>query len=256
MQYIEHFHLNGMWGKYDVCWDGINPDVNILVGINGAGKTTLLDNMYDYYTKWIGSSHKLAIRNSFEATDTTIPIEYIRSFDIPSITKKNTTSPLMAELNKVVYQNPVRQSFFDYLMRTYHFDSETSRVKARVDKLFSIINSFFIETRKKIDFDQNGNKLIFIDEKKSVITLEMLSAGEKQLLLILLTVFLMDENPYVLLMDEPELSLHVEWQEKLISALRQLNPSCQIILTTHSPSIFACGWENKLTFIEDLYTQR
>lgn len=256
MQYIEHFHLKGMWGKYDVCWDHINSDVNILVGINGAGKTTLLNNMYDYYTKRIGSSHKIAAHASFDATDTNIPIEYIRSFDIPSTTKKNTTSPLMAELNKVVYQNPFRQSFFDYLMRTYHFDSETNRVKARVDKLFSIINSFFFETRKKITFDQNGNKLIFTDDLNTVISLEMLSAGEKQLLLVLLTVFLIDENPYVLLMDEPELSLHVEWQEKLLSSLRSLNPACQIILTTHSPSIFACGWENNLFFIEDLYKQK
>lgn len=81
----------------------------------------------------------------------------------------------------------------------------------------------------------------------------MLSAGEKQLLYILLTVFLMDDKPTVLLMDEPELSLHIEWQEKLIKSIRLLNPKCQIILTTHSPSIFVSGWESKLVYIEDLF---
>ena len=57
----------------------------------------------------------------------------------------------------------------------------------------------------------------------------------------------------MLLMDEPEVSLHIEWQEKLITSLRKLNKNCQLIITTHSPSIFASGWENSISYIEDLY---
>ena len=53
-------------------------------------------------------------------------------------------------------------------------------------------------------------------------------------------------------MDEPEISLHIGWQDKLIEKLRQLNPQCQLILTTHSPNIFVNGWEDKIIFIEDL----
>jgi len=32
-----------------------------------------------------------------------------------------------------------------------------------------------------------------------------------------------------LFMDEPEVSLHVEWQQRLISLIRQLNPNVQIV---------------------------
>ena len=252
MEYIEYFHLYRMWNKYDVIWDNIKPDVNILVGINGAGKTTLLNNIYDYYSKLIGSSHKITIQSRFEATDTNIPIEYIRSFDIPSAAKKNTNSPLMAELNKVVYQNPERLSFFDYLMRSYHFSNESERVKGRVSELFDVVNTFFSDTNKRIDFESATNKLVFIGKDADIITLDMLSAGEKQLLLILMTVFLMDEQPYVLLMDEPELSLHIEWQRQLIKSIRRLNKKCQLFLTTHSPSIFATEWQDKLVYMEDI----
>ena len=66
--------------------------------------------------------------------------------------------------------------------------------------------------------------------------MEQLSSGEKQILLILTTVFLQEEKPNVLLMDEPEISLHIGWQDKLIEKLRLLNPQCQLILTTHSPN--------------------
>ena len=65
-------------------------------------------------------------------------------------------------------------------------------------------------------------------------------------------VFLQDERPTILLMDEPEISLHISWQSKLIDTIRNLNPNCQLILTTHSPSIFAKGWQDRIVYMEDL----
>ena len=53
-------------------------------------------------------------------------------------------------------------------------------------------------------------------------------------------------------MDEPEISLHISWQSKLIDTIRNLNPNCQLILTTHSPSIFAKGWQDRIIYMEDL----
>jgi ABC-type lipoprotein export system ATPase subunit len=63
----------------------------------------------------------------------------------------------------------------------------------------------------------------------------LLSSGEKQLILILLETFLAKES--CILIDEPEISMHINWQERLINAMQQLNPSVQIILTTHTPEI-------------------
>jgi predicted ATPase len=93
--------------------------------------------------------------------------------------------------------------------------------------------------------------LIF-NQEETVIRLEKLSSGEKQLLIILFTVFLMEEKPFIVLMDEPEISLHIGWQQQLIDVIRQVNPHCQLIIATHSPSIFGEGWGNKIFFVEDL----
>jgi len=48
-----------------------------------------------------------------------------------------------------------------------------------------------------------------------------------------------------MLMYEPEISLHIEWQSKLIDTLLVINPNVQLIIVTHSPSIFGEGWEDK-----------
>jgi predicted ATPase len=65
----------------------------------------------------------------------------------------------------------------------------------------------------------------------------MLSSGEKQLLILLSEVLLQKQTPSIFITDEPELSLHVSWQEKLVSSLRSLNSQAQIIAATHSPDI-------------------
>ena len=55
-----------------------------------------------------------------------------------------------------------------------------------------------------------------------------------------------------MLMDEPEISLHIEWQERLITLIRSLNPNAQIILCTHSPAIIMNGWADAVTEMEEI----
>jgi predicted ATPase len=68
-------------------------------------------------------------------------------------------------------------------------------------------------------------------------------------LLILLTVIVQEEKPSVLLLDEPEISLHILWQHELIEIIRTLNPNCQIIIATHSLSLFTKKWRDKVSFM-------
>ena len=116
------------------------------------------------------------------------------------------------------------------------------------------INRLFALTEKVIDEDDNGIVFLFSDGTKINIT--DLSSGEKQLLLILLTALCQDENPSVLLLDEPEISLHFSWQHELIKNIRTLNPNCQVIIATHSTSIFTKGWMNKIFFIDGVENER
>jgi predicted ATPase len=73
--------------------------------------------------------------------------------------------------------------------------------------------------------------------KAHSILLEELSSGEKQLLIILGQALLQEGKTAIYIADEPELSLHVEWQEQITAAIERLNPNAQIIFATHSPDI-------------------
>ena len=111
-----------------------------------------------------------------------------------------------------------------------------SRPKTRfhdlIDDLFQETGKKIIRTRNEIQCEQDGD----------ILTPYQLSSGEKQMLVILLTVLVQDNQHCTLFMDEPEISLHVEWQQRLISLIRCLNPNVQIILTTHSPALIMNGW--------------
>ena len=75
------------------------------------------------------------------------------------------------------------------------------------------------------------------------------------MLLLLLRVFLLEEKESVVLIDEPENSLDISWQYKLIDLLVKLNQNAQFFITTHSPSIFGNGWGDKIIYMEDVTTR-
>ena len=112
-----------------------------------------------------------------------------------------------------------------------------------------MIDELFAQTAKTILRDRNE---IYFSQYGEVISPYLLSSGEKQLLVILLTALVQESRPAVLFMDEPEVSLHIEWQQRLISLIRTLNPNVQIILCTHSPAIIMDGWMDAVTEISEI----
>lgn len=103
------------------------------------------------------------------------------------------------------------------------------------DKFVQIMNEL-LNGRKTLVISER-NDLVFSTRDGREIKIEDLSSGEKQLLIILGEALLQEQSPVVYIADEPELSLHVTWQEQLTNVLIRLNPNAQIIFATHSPDI-------------------
>ena len=270
--YIKKIEIDSLWsGKKHIVWE-LNPRVNILSGINGVGKSTILNKV----VKGLAAGgefpcHMLkGVRIDVEPEDARwIRYDLIRSLD-SNITASfsegdNSIRQALTALNGIaggslldiqLYQ--LQRKYLDYQVNignriieqlqsgnmdaAQHLSEKKKRFQDIVDELFEETGKHIIRTENEIRFTQIGEQLMPYQ----------LSSGEKQMLIILLTVLVEDDQPYVLFMDEPEVSLHIEWQKRLIDLCLELNPNVQIILTTHSPAVIMNGWMDSVTEVTDI----
>jgi energy-coupling factor transporter ATP-binding protein EcfA2 len=99
----------------------------------------------------------------------------------------------------------------------------------------NVLNEMYLDKRVKFGKDNSINIL----RASTSIDIDGLASGEKQLFIFLAEAFIQQNTPTVLIADEPEISLHIEWQSQLVGRMRKLNPHGQLIFATHSPDIVA-----------------
>lgn len=238
--YISGYHANNIWNKYFIDWNGINPDVNIVVGINGAGKTTMLEHIYDFCAK--AKKH-----DKFEAAE----LLFIPSIDnIVKADNRSKNTALTQMLLGFLQKDTTSMTLMQYRMQILDVPEKAKHITTRIDKLIKVLNELFVRSNKRFEFEQGGLAVKNMQGEK--IDVEMLSSGEKHMLIILLAVFLQDERTALVLMDEPENTMHISWQRQLVEILVDMNPNAQFIITTHSPSLFGAGWGDKVVYMEDL----
>ena len=265
--YIKKIEIDSLWsGKKHVVWT-LDKKVNILSGINGVGKSTILNKVVDRLVN--SELHTNSIKgvklDLYPDSATTIRYDVIRSFDRPllvSDTMKKIDNTIVTELDWQLFK--LQRRYLDYqvnvgnriikVLQSGEPDSaeqakKLSEPKRRfqdmVDELFHDTGKKIVRTENEICFTQIGERLLPYQ----------LSSGEKQLLVILLTVLIEDNLHYVLFMDEPEVSMHLDWQERIVDLIIELNPNVQIILTTHSPAVIMRGWSDRVTEVGDITDQ-
>jgi energy-coupling factor transporter ATP-binding protein EcfA2 len=91
---------------------------------------------------------------------------------------------------------------------------------------------------KRISFNLAGG--VRVESSGQVLDPRVLSSGEKQLLVLFCNVAQASDRESIFIIDEPELSLNVEWQRFLIDALQKLGSgNIQFIFATHSLELLA-----------------
>ena len=263
--YIEQIEIESLWsGTKHIVWN-LDRKVNILSGINGVGKSTILNKVVKSLAQG-GElpSHMLkGVHLKMQPEDAKwIRFDAIRSFDRPlmnSDTISKMDLSLATELDWQLFQ--LQRKLLDYqvnignrIITALQCGDPDAALKAQnishpkqmfqdmIDDLFKETGKKIIRTENEIRFSQIGETLVPYQ----------LSSGEKQMLAILLTVLVEDQKPYVLFMDEPEVSLHFEWQKRLIELVMKLNPNLQLIMTTHSPAVIMNGWMEHVTEVTDI----
>ncbi|MGL5411057.1 MAG: AAA family ATPase [Cetobacterium sp.] len=78
---------------------------------------------------------------------------------------------------------------------------------------------------------------IFSNSTGEEFDINELSSGEKQLFVRTLAIKMLEPENSIILIDEPELSLHPKWQQKILEVYKKIGKNNQIIVATHSPHI-------------------
>lgn len=179
---------------------------------------------------------------------------------VEKLSDKRIKTELDFELHQLINEYIRYQLTLGKQVEKLFLEAEKIDVKAKREEIYGkknlfirLINQLFENTGKIMDSDKQ-ERMIF-RHGETVLTPYQLSSGEKQILIILLKVLLHNNRPTILLMDEPESSLHLAWQERLIDSILQLNEQIQLIIATHSPGIMMQGWLDKVTEIENITTR-
>jgi len=174
--------------------------------------------------------------------------KYQRKLNI-EFTKK--TKDISIKINKILEN--IQNATTDELQEFKELKTKEEETKKGIffKLLFfkEIIDNFFKDTKKSIILDNENNPLIIKYEDED-LDYTLLSSGEKQLLILFLNILLAKDNS-VIIMDEPELSLHVNWQLKLIDSFLELNDTIQYLIVTHNPNLVLNRSSSEISIIKN-----
>ncbi len=248
--------------ELDLTENGKTQNLIVIAGINGSGKTTILrDIIFEFFA------------NHHIIGDTTISFEYldertnelkILNLDEHSLNNANdinTTSYIDLKFPKTYYFkageiNPKQTKeiileFIDKLI--YLQDKKSSEVYEIVQ---NILDDIFFDFDMQINFNGIGQDrdIYFQNKENKQIKIEELSSGEQELITKCFSLYLAEIKNSMILVDEPEGSMHPNWQNKIANIYQKIadENNNQIFLATHSPHIISSVNKEQIrVFIKD-----
>ena len=160
--------------------------------------------------------------------------------------KMNVTSTTLVQEYKfinIVNTNLIKDipSYIATKMISAMLKNKNEKVGDVQKKVFNEINEIFENLSIDIkveDISQDGRNItLFTNSSGDEFDINELSSGEKQLFLRTLAIKMLNPENSIILIDEPELSLHPKWQQRIVDVYRKIGKNNQIIIATHSPHI-------------------
>ena len=160
--------------------------------------------------------------------------------------KMNTASTTLVQEYKfinIVNTNLIKDipSYIATKMISAMLKNKNEKVGDVQKKVFNEINEIFENLSIDVeveDISQDGRNItLFTNSSGDEFDINELSSGEKQLFLRTLAIKMLNPENSIILIDEPELSLHPKWQQRIIDVYRKIGKNNQIIIATHSPHI-------------------
>ena len=196
---------------------------------------------YEYNRKSNGEYYSYLIAKFFENPPKIIYVPAENKFE--EIQTYSTTLSKEYEFINTINSNVIRDipSYIATRKNYLATIEEDLTMKEVTNKVVNEINSIFniLELDVKLKGFSKDEKTmpIFENSASEEFDINDLSSGEKQLFLRTLSIKMLEPNNSIILIDEPELSLHPKWQQRIIEVYKKIGENNQIIVATHSPHI-------------------
>jgi predicted ATPase len=241
-----------------------NPlDLIVIAGINGSGKTSLFEFAYEALsnTKDINGIINLDAttfifdNKSFGKIEITenISTNLIKNFGIENLMKFK--EPFKEKIHYVKAQeqkiDDIKKEIVKYI-DNFIYEKELS-AKEAYEKLKDFMNNIFNDMDMQISFkslDKDKN-IYFENRNGETISIDTLSTGEKELLSKVFYLYIFDIKDSIIMIDEPEISLHPSWQNRVVNIYKNFakKNNNQIIIATHSPQIISSTPDESLRIL-------
>lgn len=134
------------------------------------------------------------------------------------------------------------------LLRLYVADAELKlapfeKILPKVKLLEEIVNTRFIGKTLEVN-NANGLEVRRVKDNQ-VVPLDYLSSGEQHELILMIDLLFNVPEGALVMIDEPEISLHVAWQVAFIADVKRISELVRFrfIVATHSPQIINGDWD-------------
>lgn len=174
--------------------------------------------------------------------------------NLKAITNKHLKNPKDDVAELIFSLNSEQFKKLKKLIKEFErFELESKIILERINLYLETLNYFFKDSYKRLLFKEDTSELTFniVGKDNNVLVkhndINNLSSGEKQILILFSYLAFNSQDKRLFIIDEPELSLHIKWQEDFLSSLEKITPATtQIILATHSPILVGKKKENAI----------
>lgn len=214
--------------------ESIDMACNTLKNNTNEGFKEMTSNLLTNYVNINENNKKLDFNyKNFDASTLDIVFSRLADKIDPSIKNKIVS---MLDENTILDDN-YHQYLLSIISELTNIYEKNKQIDDNLENFKNVCNTYLVN--KSVEYDKFKIECkVEQDDTKQAIMLKYLSSGEKQIISLFSKLYLNTEEKNIILFDEPELSLSILWQKKLVPDIINSKRCSFMAIITHSPFIF------------------